>query len=185
LIIAFKVSASQKLEIILANGSEAETLKKQQLERIISKYDLSKWLFTETIKVDENTRSPFSHPILTVGAKRPHADLSALSQLIHEQIHWYEDPRKSQVENVVAELQGIYPEVPIGYPNGARNEFSTYLHLAVCLLELDALSHLLGEEKAREIISNNSKYFYKWIYQKVLSDTDKIRIILVKNDLYL
>lgn len=117
--------------------------------------------------------------------RRPNADLSLLSQLLHEQIHWFEDSRKNQVEKAIIDLKVLYPEVPKNRPSGAKNERSTYLHLAVCLLELDALTEILGEQKARDIITNNSKYFYKWIYKTVLEDTDKIRSILTNNDLYI
>jgi hypothetical protein len=84
-------------------------------------------------------------------------DLAGLSQLLHEQIHWFEDARKKEVSKTVAELQKIYPSVPVGFPNGARSEFSTYLHIAVCLMELDALTHILGKEKAEKVISTNGK----------------------------
>ena len=36
---------------------------------------------------------------------------------------------------------------------GARDEFSTYLHLIVCYLEFSAMKELLGEPKAREIMA--------------------------------
>jgi hypothetical protein len=177
--------AMEDIHISLANNSAAEQAKKAQVLRLIEQYDLERWWFTEKMVIDEATRSPFSHPVLTLGVSRPNSDLSGLSQLLHEQIHWYEDSRKEQVKNTILALKKRYPKVPVGYPKGARSEFSTYLHLAVCLMELDALSAIVGQDKARDIVANNGKYFYKWIYKTVLKDEDKIRDILKNNDLYI
>ena len=133
---SFIAGANEIVSFSLSNNSLSEQAKKEQISRVISTYDLEKWWFTQSIIIDENARSPFSHPILTLGVSRPNADLSALSQLIHEQIHWFEDPRKVEVKNSVSVLKLLYPNVPVGYPEGARDELSTYLHIAVCLLEL-------------------------------------------------
>jgi hypothetical protein len=177
--------AREDIRISLANNSSAEQAKKAQVLRLIEQYDLEKWWFTEKMVIDEATRSPFSHPVLTLGASRPNSDLSGLSQLLHEQIHWYEDSRKEQVKNTISALKKLYPKVPVGYPEGARSESSTYLHLAVCLMELDALTAIVGQDKARGVVANNGKYFYKWIYKTVLKDEDKIRDVLKNNDLYI
>jgi hypothetical protein len=177
--------AMEDVSISLANNSVAEQEKKAQILRLIEQYDLEKWWFTEKIVIDEATESPFSHPVLTLGTFRPHADLSGLSQLLHEQIHWYEDSRTVQVKNTISALKKLYPKVPVGYPEGAESEFSTYLHLAVCLMELDALSALVGQEKAREVVANNGNYFYKWIYKTILKDGNKIRDALKNNGLYI
>jgi hypothetical protein len=115
----------------------------------------------------------------------PSNDLAGLSQLLHEQIHWFEDARKAEVANTIEELKKLYPSVPVGFPDGARSEFSSYLHIAVCLMELDALSKLLDKEKAETIIATNGRYFYKWIYKTVLRDQNQIRQILKRNGLYI
>ena len=176
---------AESLNISYANNTASEKLKGQQIERIVGRYKLDKWWFTDEIMIDDAARSPFSHPVLTLTTTRPNNDLSGLSQLIHEQIHWFEESNKLQVENAIAELKKVYPEVPVGYPNGARSEYSSYLHLIVCLLELDALTEIVGKDKANAVVSTNGKYFYKWIYQTVLSDQDKIRDVLVRHKLYI
>ncbi len=185
LMFCYQSHAKEDISISLANKSSAEEAKKAQVLRLIEQYDLEKWWFTEKIVIDEATRSPFSHPVLTLGASRPNSDLSGLSQLLHEQIHWYEDSRKEQVKNTISALKELYPRVPVGYPEGARSESSTYIHLAVCLMEFDALTAIVGQEKARDVVANNGKYFYKWIYKAVLKDDNKIRDILKNNDLYI
>lgn len=169
----------------MSNGSEKEEIKRTQVLRLIEQYDLSKWWFTNKIVIDETVRSPFSHPVLTLKASMPNNDQAGLSQLLHEQIHWFEDSRKKEVANTVTALREMYPSVPVGYPNGARSEQSTYLHLAVCLMEFDALAEVLGKEKAETIIATNGKYFYKWIYKTVLEDQVKIRTVLKNHDLYI
>eukprot|EP01093_Parvamoeba_rugata_P000771 TRINITY_DN1095_c0_g1_i2.p1 TRINITY_DN1095_c0_g1~~TRINITY_DN1095_c0_g1_i2.p1 ORF type:complete len:194 (+),score=16.73 TRINITY_DN1095_c0_g1_i2:749-1330(+) len=177
--------ASANVDISLSNGSEKEEIKRTQVLRLIEQYDLSKWWFTNKIVIDETVRSPFSHPVLTLKASMPNNDQAGLSQLLHEQIHWFEDSRKKEVANTVTTLREMYPSVPVGYPNGARSEQSTYLHLAVCLMEFDALAEVLGKEKAETIIATNGKYFYKWIYKTVLEDQVKIRTVLKNHDLYI
>ena len=52
-------------------------------------------------------------------------------------------------------------------------------------MELDALTHILGKEKAEEVIATNGKYFYKWIYKTVLQDQAQLREILKNNRLYI
>jgi hypothetical protein len=177
--------ASAEVDISLSNDSEKEEMKRIQVLRLIEQHDLSKWWFTDKIIIDESVRSPFSHPVLTLKASMPNNDPAGLSQLLHEQIHWFEDSKKKEVENTISVLRKIYPAVPVGYPDGARSEFSTYLHLAVCLMELDALTEVLGKEKAETVIATNGKYFYKWIYKTVLEDQAKIRKVLKKHDLYI
>ena len=184
-LILFSFSACANVDISLSSNSEKEELKRVQVLRLIEKYDLAKWWFTNKIVIDETVRNPFSHPVLTLKASMPNNDPAGLSQLLHEQIHWFEDSRKKEVANTVAALREIYPSVPVGYPDGARSELSTYLHLAVCLMELDALSEVLGKEKAETVLATNGKYFYKWIYKTVLEDQIKIRKILKKHDLYI
>ncbi len=52
------------------------------------------------------------------------------------------------MQRVIGELKQRYPEVSVGEGRGARSEFSTYLHLAVCWLERDAMIRLVGQEQA-------------------------------------
>lgn len=185
LLLLLSREASAEITVSLANDTDKERKKQSQVLRLIEEHDLSKWWFTDRIIIDESVRSPFSHPVLTLKASMPNNDPAGLSQLLHEQIHWFEDARKLEVQNTIVALREVYPSVPVGYPNGARSEFSTYLHLAVCLMELDALAEMLGKEKAEAVIATNGKYFYKWIYKIVLQDQAKIRQILQNNGLYI
>ncbi|WP_350432302.1 hypothetical protein ABIS04_00990 [Shewanella sp. H8] len=177
--------ANAQLDVELTSHTDKEKLKQLQLERVTQQYDLAKWTFTDKVLIDESATRPYSHPTLTITVSRPSDDGSFLSQYLHEQIHWFEDSRQIEVNKVVATLKQKYPNAPITGPEGADGVFSTYLHLAVCLLEYDALTELLGKQKANEVISTNSKYFYKWIYRTVLADPEFIRNVLKQSDLYI
>jgi len=136
--------------------------------------------FTEKVLVDYYTRIPHSHPILTLDTDYAD-DESLLSTFVHEQSHWFADAKPDAVNKTVAEFKTFYPEVPVGKGEGARDEFSTYLHLIVCYLEFSAVTELLGEPKAREIMANWRHY--KWIYKTVLNEGDKLKAVIEKNKL--
>jgi hypothetical protein len=52
-------------------------------------------------------------------------------------------------KKAIAEVKTIYPKVRVGFPDGARDEESSYLHLLVCYSEYQADKELFGELKAR------------------------------------
>jgi len=68
----------------------------------------------------------------------------------------------------MTELKRRYPQAPIGFPEGANDEYSTYLHLLVNWLEIEAASQFMARERAEEIA--RKKRYYRWIYRTVLSD---------------
>ena len=153
---------------------------KAQLERILADYDLDPWVFTHTVMIEDFV-VPHSHPVLTLNtrpAKRGN-DIDQLSTFIHEQIHWYVDSKPVAEKKVLDIFKEWWPEVPVGRPNGAKSTYSSYMHLIVCWLEFDAMRHFLGEEKAREYVAETG--YYKWIYERVLTDTDRIGDVLDKN----
>jgi hypothetical protein len=102
---------------------------------------------------------------------------------VHEQIHWFEESKPQQRDQAIEELRTIYPDAPSGSPEGARDKYSTYLHLMVCHLEYEAMKELVGNEKAKEVIETSSKRFYKWVYRTVLSDGPKIKAVIEKHKL--
>ncbi|HXG66718.1 MAG TPA: hypothetical protein VNO70_16575, partial [Blastocatellia bacterium] len=80
-------------------------------------------------------------------------------------------------------LKTLYPGAPAGPPEGARNQYSTYLHLLVCHLEYEAMKELVGAEKAQGVIEALSRRFYKWVYRTVLADGPKIAAVAAKHNL--
>ncbi|HYP29399.1 MAG TPA: hypothetical protein VE262_21995 [Blastocatellia bacterium] len=175
--------AQGALQISLKSGSEKENQKKAQIERLLKQYDLSKWLFTKSVLIDEQTGIPHSHPVLTLNADELDDDPRTLATFIHEQIHWFGDANRAGVEKAIEELKMMYPQAPGGPPEGARNSYSTYLHLIVCYLEYQGMKELVGNEKAKQVIEASSKRFYKWIYRTVLSDEAKLRAVVEKHGL--
>jgi hypothetical protein len=85
-------------------------------------------------------------------------------------MHWYEDRLgcASAGSPLIAELKQRYPQVPAGFPEGANDEYSTYLHLVVNWLEIEAASQFMARERAEEIA--RKKHYYRWMYRTVLAD---------------
>lgn len=161
------------VEIKTAHGSEGERRKAAQIQRLIDQYDLSKWTFTRTVIVDDKARISHSHPVLTLDvADLAYPDDVELAAYVHEQIHWLESGNPAKTEAAIAEFRQMYPDAPKRGPEGARDEYSTYLHLLVCHLEFEAMKELVGEERARAAMQ---KPYYRWVYRTVLADNEKIK----------
>jgi hypothetical protein len=159
--------AQEKINISLANGTKAEQQTKEQLQRLVAAYDLSKWIFTRSIIVDEKA-TPHSHPTLTLSTRHLKDDELLLSTFVHEQAHWLITQREKDSEAAMKELRALFPKIPVGYPEGARDERSNYIHLLVVYLEYRADRELLGELKAREVMNFWATDHYTWIYKTVL-----------------
>ena len=166
---------AQGIEISLKNGTDQEKKGKEQLERIVAQYH--EWIFTTKVEIDENA-IPFSHPVLTLNCNDLDNDVKQLSNFLHEQFHWLEESMPTQREKTINDFKTLFPEVPVGGRSGARSSYSTYLHLIVCDLEFQSMTKVVGEEKARQILSEWTHY--TWIYDKVLHD-NRIREINAKN----
>jgi hypothetical protein len=170
--------AQSVLAIDLANNSLAEKQTKAQLERLLREYDLSRWIHTRAIRIDEKTRIPHSHPVLTLDTDNLERDSDFLAMFVHEQLHWFDAARPKKTQSAIEELKVIYPDTPSGHPEGARDLYSTYLHLILCYQEYDGLKELVGVEEAKRVLE--SKGYYKWIYRTVLDDLDSIRALVAK-----
>ena len=128
---------------------------------------------------------PHSHPVLTMNANYLDRDELALAVLLHEEIHWRLSARIEHAKKAIAEFRRIYPAVPSAPLEGARDEYSTYLHLIVNCLEYLALQQILGEDEARSILELWRQKRYRWIYGKVLDDTSRIRKVIRDSGLLL
>ena len=168
------------VEIVMNGGTAEEAAGKEQLERLLRTYDLDPWIHTRRVVI-ESYAIPHSHPVLTLNTNSLDDDESQLSTFVHEQSHWFVSGRDRAEAEVVAGLRQRYPTVPVGRPDGARDEHSTYVHLIVCWLELNAMSELIGEEPARSLLAQ--KPYYRWVYERVLSDTEEIGELLTEHDL--
>ncbi len=158
--------AQKKIEISLKNGSQEELRTKEQLQRLLKTYDVSKWIFTDTIVIDEKS-IPHSDPVLTLSTRHFKDDELLLSTFVHEQLHWFLNPQKGKDE-ALKELRVLFPKAPVGYPEGAEDETGTYFHLIVNFLEWRADRDLFGELKARQIMEFWASDHYTWVYKTVL-----------------
>lgn len=178
---ATAVAQAPQLTVSLAHDSEAERELRDQLLRAVERHDLSEWIVTTEILVDE-TQIPHSHPVLTVHTRHLGDEDALLSTFLHEQLHWWVLERSEALDRARAAMRELYPDVPSAEEGGARDERSTYLHLVVCDLELQATAKLLGEERAREI--QRAWTHYEWVYERVLEDP-RIREIMRREGLIL
>ncbi len=169
-----------RIDIDLHSGTALEEKGREQLQRIVADHDLDPWIFTQKVVIQSRV-IPHSHPVLTLNTRYVGDDVHQLSTFLHEQIHWFADADTIATQRVIGEFRQRYPEVPVRGGQGARSEFSTYLHLAVCWLELDAMIRLVGQEQARQLLSE--KTHYMWIYERVLEDGEAIGEILKRHNL--
>jgi hypothetical protein len=167
---------------VAGSATADETATRRQLERLLATYDLEPWLFTRDILIQRGT-IPHSHPVLTLSTRHLKDDDLLLATFVHEQIHWFLGTKSEASRLAKAELRELYPKVPVGYPEGAQNEDSTYLHLVVCYLEHAALRHLLGELRARQVMEFWTHDHYTWVYREVLESPAKIGGVIRKHQL--
>ena len=145
-----------------------------QLERLLSQYDLTQWIFTRSVVIDEEA-IPHSNPILTLHTRHLRDDDLLLSTFVHEQAHWFFDQHRSDAVKAVSELRGLYPSIPVGFPEGSNDSDGNYEHLIVIYLEYEADMRLLGELRAWQVMSFWSQDHYTWLYRTVLSDRTRLR----------
>lgn len=170
------------VQIDTANRTKRELATREALEKLLAQYDVSKWIFTKSVMIEEGV-IPHSHPVLTLSTAYLSYDYLNLSTFVHEQIHWFLSGRDDKLSYAVRDLRTLYPKVPVdntGFQSD-RTEEETYAHLIVCYLEYSAMKKLVNEETARLVMQRQGHYI--WIYETVLSDTDKIEQIARKYDL--
>ena len=180
--LAAPVSGQPSLEIALKQGSRREAQTREQLERLLKAYDVSRWIFTKSIVIDERA-IPHSHPVLTLHARHLQDDELLLSTFVHEQFHWFLVRNEKDRDDAIKELRDVFPKVPAGGPEGAQDENSTYLHLLDCYLEYRAVQQLLGELKTRQVMEFWATDHYTWVYRTVLERPNDIARIMAKHKL--
>lgn len=176
-LVANPASGQTVLEISLKQGSAAEAQTRDQLQKLVATYDVSPWIYTRSIVIDERA-IPFSHPVLTLHTRHAKDDDLLLSTFIHEQLHWFFAARPDATDLAIGDLRRLFPTVPVGGTSGARDERSTYLHLLVCYLEQQADIRLLGELRTKQVMQFWASDHYSWVYETVLDRGREIRKIL-------
>ena len=174
------LASSSDFDIRLANNTQREKAAEKQLKRLLDTYDVSPFVFTYSIKIDQDD-APHSHPILTLNDYFIEDDASALSTFIHAQLHWFGIAFEPQINAAINDLKVIYPKVPNGRRGGARSEYSTYVHLIVGLQEYYASASLFGKEEAKRVLLG--KTWYTWIYKEVVENEEELAKVLRKHNL--
>jgi hypothetical protein len=172
-------AASPHLSITLKHGDAKERATQSQLERLLSQYDLTPWIFTTSVVIDEDA-IPHSHPVLTLHTRHLKDDDLLLSTFVHEQAHWFFDQHHDDTAKAVAELRGRYPSIPAGFPEGSNDSDGNYEHLIVIYLEDEADRKLLEELRASQVMSFWAQDHYRWLYRTVLSDRGRLRELVRK-----
>ena len=156
------------LNVSTAADTPGEQATREQLLRLLNEHDIERWLFTREVLIDE-TSIPHSHPVLTLHTRHLGDDLELLSTFIHEQYHWLVAGQSSNEEAAIQAFRELFPDAPGRDGGGARDSYSSYLHLIVCDLEFQGMTVLFGEETARRVLSGITHY--QWIYERVLGDS--------------
>lgn len=173
-------SFAQSIKIDLAHGTDRERQTKARLEQVIASYDLSKYTFTRQVVIEERAIN-HAFPVLTLNARFADSSDELVSSYIHEQLHWYLREHSGQQQEAIAELRRIYPNAPVGLPEGAETAYSTYGHLVDCYLEIQADRQLMGPKRTADVI--NDKGHYTWIDKTVLRDESSIAEVVTRHHL--
>jgi len=179
-VMALVPAAGPAVTIELAHDTERERATRATLEQVLAANDLTTYTFTRRVIIEERAIN-HAFPVLTLNARFANAGDDLLSSYIHEQLHWYLRDHNAQQQNAVATLRRMYPNAPVGLPEGADTPFSTYGHLVDCYLEIQADRQLLGPERTAVVIRN--KGHYTWIYATVLRDESRIAAVVRANRL--
>ena len=155
------------LEIRLAHGSDAERATGDALRRLVEANDVARWTFTPVVLIDER-QVPHSHPVLTLHTRHLGDDEQLLATFLHEQFHWLAVERGDARDAAIAEFRRLFPDPPSREEGGSNDDHSTWLHLIVNDLTLQALTELWGEERAERVVRAST--VYAWVNATVLDD---------------
>jgi len=170
------------VEIDLTHDTSKEQSEAERLRRLLGQFDLTPWLFTRRVLIDEKV-PPHSHPVLTVGYGDHDDDNLLLSNFVHEQFHWWLVAHQQQTDAAISELRGLFPNLPVGGLDGAVTEQSSYLHLIVIYLEWQGDKALLGDKTAADVMAFWKGDHYRALYRTVLESEDVVGRVVVRHGL--
>ena len=170
-----------KLNIKTKHNLPLEEQRKEQMERLAKQYDLKKYTVTRDIIIERGAMN-HSYPVLTLNLGFLDNDDLALSAYLHEQGHWVlMEWHRADNPALFEELQRTFPNLEIRVPDGDGELRSSYLHIAVCMLEWRAMEDLVGSERARKAIEWKQVDHYKAIYSTVLNHREQVESVLGRN----
>jgi hypothetical protein len=170
-----------RLNIRTKNHLPGEEQRKQQMERLARKYDLGKYTITRDIIIERGAIN-HSSPVLTLNLRFLDNDDLALSAYVHEQGHWYLMERHRPGNTQLSEdLQRTFPNLEYRVPGGDGELRSSYFHIAVCMLEWQAMEELVGAERARKVIQWKQRDHYTAIYAILLNRREQVESVMNRN----
>ena len=167
-----------KLKIKTKHGSPAEEQRKAQMERLAKQYDLAKYTITRDIVIEAGAIN-HSSPVLTLNLRFLDNDDLALSAYVHEQGHWWLMER-NRMDNpqLFEDLHRAFPNLNYERPDGDGELKSSYFHIAVCMLEWQAMEGLIGQERAMKVVRWKQNDHYQAIYATVINQREQVESIL-------
>jgi hypothetical protein len=171
-----------EIRITEINPNKWTALTRQNLEHLIQIYNLAPLFFTYEIHIQSQV-IPQSHPILILNTRYAENPHKLMSLLIHEQLHWWAATHKEKFDKAIVDLKILFPTLP--KEGIAKDEHSTYLHLAICFLEYESMIHFVKKRKANKILKDyiQNEKIYPWIYSQVYLKYKLIEEIIKKYDL--
>ena len=172
------VAETPKLNIKTKHGLPMEEQRKEQMERLAKQYDLKKYTVTRDIVIERGAIN-HSSPVLTLNLRFLDNDDLALSAYVHEQGHWVLMERhRGGNPQLFEDLQRAFPNLDYRMPGGDGELRSSYFHIAVCMLEWQAMEELVGAERARKVIEWKEKDHYKAIYALLLNQREQVESVM-------
>jgi hypothetical protein len=178
LVASVLLAETPKLNIRTAHGGPLEEQRKQQMERLAKQYDLKKYTITRDIVIERGAIN-HSSPVLTLNLRFLDNDDLALSAYVHEQGHWWLMERhRADNPALFEDLQRTFPNLDYRTPEGDGELRSSYFHIAVCMLEWQAMEELVGTERARKVIEWKQRDHYTGIYAILLNQREMAESVL-------
>ena len=181
-LLAARVEAqTPKLNIKTKHGLPMEEQRKEQMERLAKQYDLKKYTITRDIIIERGAMN-HSYPVLTLNLRFLDNDDLALSAYVHEQGHWVLMERhRAENPALFEDLQRNFPNMEVRVPEGDGELRSSYFHIAVCMLEWQAMEDLVGAARARKVIAWKQGDHYKAIYATLLNHREQVESVMIRN----
>ena len=179
------MAPSPDLEVTLdlATAQRSAERVRDMLLDLRTRFDLSPFEYSKQVRIAP-TEMSYSHPSITLNTF-VREDLPLLSMYLHEQMHWYltwySHLHTPQWRQLLGQLRERYPKIPASGADGARDEFSTYLHLLVNWLEVETVSMFMGRDRVVQHVL--ALPFYRWIYKTVIEDWQSLGVLYREHDL--
>jgi hypothetical protein len=180
LLLSGSAFAEDGIRVQLVHGSPRERETAETLQRVLASANVRKYTFTREVRIEQRAMN-HAFPVLTLNVLFANSPDELLSSFLHEQLHWWLRDHPQQMGDAVRQLHQMYPRVPVGLPESADTEESTYGHLVDCYLEIQADRALIGPERTAKVIKH--KPWYTWIYKKEIDDEARIAALVTAEGL--